>query len=402
MLTINRLKGFLFAFFIFVFSILHAQKGTVKWAADGNSYYRLEQGELFQYSMRGKMQRKVVSTQQLTPGGQGTPLKIDLFSFTPDGKKLLIYTNAQRVWRINTRGDYWILDLSTHQLRKLGNGRPAASLMFAKISPNGSNVAYVSENNIYVEDLASGQVKALTTNGKRKFFNGTFDWVYEEEFACRDGFRWSPDSKTVLYWQIDASDTRDYYMLNTTDSVYSRIVPVEYPKVGERPASCRLGVVDIANGLTTWLKIPGDPREHYIVRAEYIPGTSEILLQQLNRKQNQSVIFRANGVAGTASPIYSEKDDAWIDVYTPATSEYAYEVDFKHAFQWLNGGKEFLWESEKDGWRHAYRISVDGKKETLITLGNFDVISVKHIDDKGGYVYYLASPQTLHKNIYIE
>jgi dipeptidyl-peptidase-4 len=392
MLTTNRLKQlFLFAFFVLFTFNLHAQD-AIKWADDGNSYYGIKQGELYQYTMPGQVSRKLVSKEQLTPSGQNNPLDINFFSIAPDGKKLLIYTNAQRVWRINTRGDYWILDLSSNQLRKLGKDQPPASLMFAKISPDGSSVAYVSENNVYVENIATGHIKGLTNNGTLKFFNGTFDWVYEEEFACRDGIRWSPDSKAVLYWQIDARKTRDYYMINNTDSVYSRIIPVEYPKAGERPSSCRLGIADVANGQTTWLDIPGDPREHYVVRAEFIPGTFDILLQQLNRKQNKSVIFRANGSNGIASPIYSENDEAWIDVFTPASSENAYTVDFKHTFQWLNGGSEFLWESEKDGWRHAYRISTDGKKETLVTPGNFDIISIKHIDSQGGYLYYLASP----------
>lgn len=391
MLTTRRLKLFLFALFVFFFFNLHAQD-TVKWAADGISYYTQKNGELFQYTLPKNVSRKVITAAQLTPAGETHPLQIDLFSFFPDGKKLLIYTNAQRVWRINTRGDYWILDLSSNQLRKLGKTLPPASLMFAKISPNGLSAAYVSGNNVYVEDIATGNIKALTKDGSRKFFNGTFDWVYEEEFACRDGIRWSPDSKAVLYWQVDARDTRDYYMINNTDSVYSQIVPVEYPKAGERPSACRLGVVDIGNGKTTWLNISGDPREHYIVRAEFIPGTADILLQQLNRKQNKSVIYRGNGSTGNVSPVYSEEDEAWIDVFTPASAENGYNVDFKHTFQWLNGGKEFLWESEKDGWRHAYRIGTDGKKELLLTPGNFDILAIKHIDVNKGYLYYLASP----------
>src|SRR5690606_34305494 len=134
------------------------------------------------------------------------------------------------------------------------------------------------------------------------------------------------------------------------------------------------------------------PREHYIVRAEYVPNTNEILLQQLNRKQNVSTIYRANAQTGAASGIFREEDSAWVDVYTPSSAENSYAVDFRHTFNWLAGGKEFLWESEKDGWRHAYRISSDGKSETLVTPGNFDVISVRSIDEKGGYLYYLASP----------
>ncbi len=391
MLIISRLRSLLFVLFIFFICHLHAQD-TLKWAADGNSYYVLKQSELFEYKLADNISHKLVSSEQFTPLGETKPLDIASFSLTPDGKKLLLFTNTMRVWRINTRGDYWLFDLSSSQLQKLGKGRPDSSLMFAKVSPDGSSVTYVSENNVYVEDIASGSVKALTTDGIRKLFNGTFDWVYEEEFACRDGIRWSPDSKAVLYWQIDASDTRDFYMINYTDAIYSRIVPVEYPKAGEQPSACRLGVVDVSSGNTTWMKIPGDPREHYIVRAEFIPGTRDILLQQVNRRQNQSVIFRASSLTGNAFPIYSEQDDAWIDVFTPASSENAYDVDFKHTFQWLNSGTEFLWESERDGWRHAYRITTDGKRQTLVTPGNFDVISIKRIDGKGRFLYYLASP----------
>ena len=83
--------------------------------------------------------------------------------------------------------------------------------------------------------------------------NGTFDWVYEEEFFCRDGFRWGPDSKSIAYWQIDANKIRDYYMLNTTDSVYSKVIPVEYPKVGEPPSPARIGVVNITTAQTKWM-----------------------------------------------------------------------------------------------------------------------------------------------------
>lgn len=366
-------------------------QGT-KWAKDGGSYYRVEQNEIVQYVLPANERKVVISKQQLTPTGQSTPLKLSLYAYSEDQKKVLIFTNTKKVWRINTRGDYWVLNLADNSLKKLGGNRPASSLMFAKFSPDGTKVAYVSEYNVYVEDLASGSVKALTTNGTRKFINGTFDWVYEEEFACRDGIRWSNDSKSITFWQIDASATRDYYMINYTDSVYSKIIPVEYPKVGESPSACKLGVIDIASGKTTWLKVPGDPREHYIIRAEYVPGTNDILLQQLNRKQNESKLFRCNGVTGDATMIYQESDAAWVDVYTPATAEGSYALDFKFNFDWLSAGKEILWSSEKDGWRHLYRITIDGKKETLITKGDFDLIGLKSIDEKNGYVYFLASP----------
>lgn len=370
-------------------SSLYAQQRGIKWASDGNSYYTIEQNEIVQYSLPAIQKKVIITKQQLTPNGETNSLSVDWYSFSDDQSKLLVMTNSSRVWRINTRGDYWVLDLSTTKLKKLGGSMPQSSLMFAKFSPDGKSVAYVSEYNIYVEDIASGSIKQLTKGGNRKFIYGTFDWVYEEEFYCRDGIRWSPDSKSIAFWQIDARDTRDYYMINYTDSVYSKIVPVEYPKVGQNPSGCRVGLIDVSTTQTEWLNIPGDPRQHYIVRAEFIPGTRELILQQLNRKQNESKLYRYNPATKTATVIYSESDQAWIEV---PVFQNAYAVDFRHRMDWLSGGKEFLWTSEKDGWQHLYRITIDGKKQTLLTPGPLDVISLDNIDEKGGYVYYTASP----------
>ncbi len=173
------------------------------------------------------------------------PLSTRRFTFTPDEKGLLLFTNTQRVWRYETRGDYWFYSLASKKLRQLGKGLPEASLMFAKISPDGTKAAYVSRHNLYVEDLATGKTEQLTKDGTRKLINGTFDWAYEEEFGCRDGFRWSPDSKSIAYWQIDAKNIRDFLMINNTDSIYSFTVPVEYPKAGENPSACKVGVVNL-------------------------------------------------------------------------------------------------------------------------------------------------------------
>lgn len=369
-----------------------ASAQRVSWSPDGKAMYQVEKNELVSYALPGNERTVVISAQQLTPSGHKSPLKLDHYQFSADGKKALIYTNSQKVWRINTRGDYWVLDFASNSLKQVGKARPEASLMFAKFSSDATQVAYVSEHNIFVEEIATGKTSALTTDGNRKFINGTFDWVYEEEFACRDGIRWSPDNKMVAFWQIDARDTKDFYMIDNTDSIYSQVIPVEYPKVGQSPSACKVGVIEVATKKVTWMNVPGDPRQHYIVRMEFIPGTSNLLIQQLNRKQNESKLMVLNTTNGAATAMWSEKDDAWVDIYTPASAENAYEVDFKHNVEWLGGGKEILWTSEKDGWRHLYRLSVDGKKETLITPGNYDVIALKHIDEKKGYVYYLASP----------
>ncbi|HVU54954.1 MAG TPA: S9 family peptidase [Puia sp.] len=368
---------------------VEAQPGSsqLKWAKEGNSFYTVKNGNIIRIQLPGNEETTIASRMQLTPSGEGVPIQVKNFSFSEDGNKLLIFTNTKRVWRYNTRGDYWVYDLSTKTLKQVGKGRPASSLMFAKLCPDGSKVAYTSEHNVYVEDLSSGESKCLTsTNGTRKLINGTFDWVYEEELDCRDGFRWSPDGAHIAYWQIDANKIRDYLMLNTTDSIYPFVIPVEYPKVGEAPSPYKIGVVDIATGRTQWMKIPGDPQQTYLPRMEWASNSSELILQQLNRKQNDSKLFIGKIADGSTTQVYEEHDSAWIDC------KGAWQDGVIAGWDWLSGGKEFIWVSEKDGWRHIYRLSRDGKKETLVTKGNYDIITISRIDEKNNYIYFMASP----------
>ena len=380
-------KLFSICFIVWAVNVTAQPGQSSKWTPDGNGYYSAEQQQIVKFDLLTQQARVIISKDILTPKGSTTPLPVKDFSFTADQKKLLIFTNTKRVWRYETRGDYWVLDLTTKQLKKLGASLPEASLMFAKISPDGKMAAYVSKNNIYVEDLAGGKPKVLTsTNGTKKLINGTFDWVYEEEFDCRDGFRWSPDSKSIAYWQIDANTIRDFYMMNNTDSTYSFVVPVEYPKVGEAPSACRVGVVNVTTAKTTWMKVPGDSRQNYIPRMDWAGNANQLILQQLNRKQNHSKLMYANALTGAVSTFYEETDDAWVDISTHWADENP------AGWRWLKGGKEFVWISEKDGWRHLFRVSADGKKETLITKGNYDVISPEEIDEANGYVYFTASP----------
>ena len=375
---------------IFLFSIisvlLNAQ--PIKWAQDGNSYFQIERGEVIQIMLPSNERKTLLSKSDLTPQG-GNTLPVRSFSITPDGSQILIYTNTVKVWRLDTKGDYWVYNRKSKSLAKLGRSLPASSLMFAKISPDGLNAAYVSGNNLYVESLLNGSIKQLTKDGTRKLINGTFDWAYEEEFACRDGFQWSPDSKHISFWSIDANQIRDFYLINNTDSVYSQVIPVEYPTIGQTPSPAKIGVVDVVSGKTNWLTIPGDPRQHYLPRMEWLTA-SELFVQQLNRKQNESKIFSCNPETGESKVVFSEHDDAWIDIYTPW--ENVYGLEFRHKLTFINGGKEFLWLSEKDGWRHLYRISKDGLKETLITKGDFDLMDIRLVDEKNNYVYFLASP----------
>jgi dipeptidyl-peptidase-4 len=379
----------LFVFTLFVLAGIAQPPAGIHWNKAGDGYYEKENGGIVLYQLPGRAKTVVVEKSALVPAGKTDALSIRNFFFSADGSKVLIYTNTKKVWRYDTKGDYWVLNIASKQLRQVGQGLPASSLMFAKFSPDGSKIAYVSLYNIYVEDEASGKITQLTFDGTRKYINGTFDWAYEEEFDCRDGFRWSPDSKKIAFWNIDAHSTKDYLMIDNTDSIYPFVKPVEYPAAGEPPSPFKIGVVDVDGTKTTWMSIPTDAvLQSYVPRMEWAGNSNELIIQHLNRKQTESDVLLCNATTGESRSIYHEADpNGWIDIISAWDRNYRYG-----GWDWLNNGKEFIWATEKDGWRHLYRVGRDGKTEKLITTGNYDVMDVNAIDENSGYVYFTASP----------
>ena len=363
--------------------------GPARWL-DGDHYTTVERrsaadaqeqptvSSLIRHDARTGAPQVLVPAERLIPPGAKSPLSIDDYGWSPDGGRLLVYTNSQRVWRQNTRGDYWVLDLRSGALRKLGGNAKASTLMFAKFSPDGARVAYVRERNLYVEDLATGAITPLTRDGSEVIVNGTFDWVYEEELDLRDGFRWSPDSRWIAYWQLDSTGVGTFHLINDTDTLYPTLVPIPYPKVGTTNSAARVGIVSAGGGDTKWLDVPGDPRQHYIARMEWAANSDEVVLQQLNRLQNTNLVMLGDRRTGKARVVLTERDAAWVEV-----------VD---DLQWLDRGRAFTWVSERDGWRHVYVSARDGDEPRLVTPGAFDVVSLEQVDESGGWLYYIASP----------
>lgn len=308
--------------------------------------------------------------------GESRRLSIEDWDLAEDGARLLIFTNGKRVWRANSRGDYWVLDLSSRELRKLGGDAPPSTLMYARFSPDGQKVCYVRENNLFVQDLRGWHITALTTNGSKTLINGTFDWVYEEELFLRNGFRWSPDSMSIAYWQLDIEGVPEFHLVNNTDGLYSRVISIPYPKAGEQNAAARVGVVSVAGGRTLWMDIPGDPRQHLIARMEW--SGDDLAIQQFNRTQNTNRVLIADPKTGKVRTVLIETDQAW--------------VENDNEFRWIRDGKRFLWLSERDGWHHAYRVSRSGRKMFHVTRGDYDVMEIKAVDEKNGWLYFLASP----------
>ena len=369
--------------------------GPARWIRGGAAYTTLEDStakagakEIVEHDTATGKSTILISASQLTPPKAEKPLTIDDYRWNKDSSRLLVFTETRKVWRQNTRGDYWLLDRSSGTLKKLGGDAPASSLMFAKFSPDGARVAYVRGNNLYVEDLATGAIRALTSDGSDTLVNGASDWVYEEELNVRDGFRWSPDGRNIAFWQFDLTGVEQFAIINNTDTLYPKVTNIPYPKAGTKNPSVRAGVISVDGGAPRWIEVPGDPREHYIFQLDWATDSRDLAIGQLNRKQDQAVIFLADITSGAVKEIFRDQDDAWVDV--PGSGGPQKELN---GLNWLNGGKNFVWLSERDGWRHAYSVPRQGGKPALITSSSADVEGLYATDPESRWIYFSASPE---------
>jgi dipeptidyl-peptidase-4 len=365
--------------------------GPARWHSDGSGYATVDKSatitdeslaarDIVHYDAATGRREILVRAEGLIPAGETAPLKISSYSWSDDGGKLLIFTNSKRVWRYETRGDYWVYDLKAKTLRKLGSDAEPATLMFAAFSPNGRQVAYVCKNNLYVQSLDEGfTITPLTTDGSPTIINGTSDWVYEEEFYLRSAFRWSPDGEYIAYWQFDTSEVREFKLINYTDSLYPVVTSFAYPKVGETNSACHVGVVRSTGGPTRWFSPNADARNHYIPRMEWTKDSRHVIFQQLNRLQNKLQVIRGDITNSTIETLFTDQDAAWVDV-----------ADNK--WVWLDQGRSFLWISERDGWQRIYSVSCSDKKVTPLTPATSDAMSIAGVDEKLGCVYFIASP----------
>ncbi len=317
----------------------------------------------------------LVSASQLIPSGKSRPLEVEEYQWSSDRNLVLIFTNSRKVWRTNTRGDYYLLNRTSGTLRQLGADLPESSLMFAKFSPDGQNVAYHSQGDIYLESTVKGQVRKLTESTSSETINGTSDWVYEEEFDLKDGFRWSPDSKKIAYWQFDTAGVEEFTLINNTDSLYPTLKRFKHTKAGQTNSAVRVGVLDLGDGKTTWVAVDGDPRENYIARLRWMDPT-QLMLQRLNRDQNINSVLVVHSATGQPRTLFTDTDKAWVE-----TCDNIFDIE---------NGKRFTWVSEKDGWRHVFLVDAATGEMTCATPGNYDVIELLHADDQ--QMYFIASP----------
>lgn len=376
---------------------------TIRWLEDGSGFTVLEtvaayEGTELELDELGEdinpyreivfydpatLDRKVlVSLSQLTPDGAGQALAVDDYQWSDDKSKLLIFANSRKVWRQRSRGDYWILEFDSDRLWQLGGDVPEPSrMMFGKFSPDATKFAYVWGDNIYVQDLLSREIIALTSDASDTVINGRFDWAYEEEFGILDGFRWSPDSRRIAYWQLDTHAARDFLIINNTDELYPTISRIPYPKVGQENSAAKIGIADIDDQQTTWIDLPGIAKDMYVPRMDWTNNSDQVLIQQLNRKQDTNRVFYADADTGNIQEVFREQEETFIEAV----------IDPK----WLEDSDVFIWHSERSGWRHIYSVTRDGQTFTDLTPGEFDVVEFISVDELRGWLYFIASPENV-------
>ncbi len=344
---------------------------SIRWMPDDRYYSALEGGDLYRIDIRSGDRTLLLRRDDLIPSAGDGPIDIESYAFSSDGKKLLIFTNSQRVWRQNTKGEYFVWDFERERLQPVS--RQPGFQMFAKFSPDAALVGFVRDNNLFVTELATGTEQQLTNDGDENIINGTTDWVYEEELGLRDAFRFSPDGHRVAFWRLDQSAIPPFYLIDEMQ-LYPEVTPVRYPKAGTDNSTVRIGVVDLRTSETTWVDL-GPDADIYVAAMDFAGTADEVWLTRLNRHQNRLDLMLADTRTGTARVIMTDADSAWVDANEPI---------------WFDEGQRFLFRSERDGFYHLYVFSRDGNLLRTLTPEAWDVTAVLGVDDDRDVVYFMG------------
>ena len=375
------------------------------WLKDGRSYLDLREnaqgGTDIVRIDAATGQASVVADARAVVDERGERITIEELSLSDDESKALLFHSSVRVWRQNTRGVFHVLDFTTGKVtaiaRVTDRGAPAERAdtstepmlgknpsflappvrsglqMFAKFSPDGRQVAFVSDNDLFVTELAGGRTRRLTTDGSADIINGTTDWVYEEELDIRDAFRWSPDSRRIAYWRFDQSAVPAFPMVNEL-SLYPEVSVLRYPKAGQPNSRVRIGVMDVASARTTWLQT-GPDTGVYLARAEWA-GNDSVVVLRLPRRQNRVEALMLGAANGAGRTLFVDRDSAYVDVQD---------------ITWLAGDRQFLWLSDRSGWRQIFLFDRTGRQLRQLTQNGMDVLSIAGVDERRGEVYFIAA-----------
>lgn len=353
----------------------------LNWMNNGKSYSYTEFDTvtksmgIYVLDVKKNTSKQIVNGSQLKLKETDKPFPIFLYTWSPDEKQLLLTSSPpqrQYLSRLTPAGNFYLYDIPSRTFKQLTNVTDPQYNQ--KFSPDGSQLGYVRENNIYVMDLKSGKETQITSDGAEHIINGKFDWVYEEEFGISDGWRWSPDGKKIAFWRLDENRVPEYTMTEW-DSVHLKLVTMRYPKPGDPNSIVKIGVVDLSTLQTTWIDT-GTDDNIYLPRMQWAPEKNTLVVERMNREQNTLEVMYADVSTGKTKTFLTEKSDTWLDEPTEP--------------KFLNNGT-FIWTSDRDGYNHLYLYKNDGTLISQITKGQWEVDNFYGVNEKEKTVYFTSS-----------
>ena len=338
---------------------------------------RTMQIDLFDFATLKKV-TTLIDTKNHTVLADG----IDSYTFSPDEKSILIANNTNQIFRHSFTADYYLYDTTTKKVSKVFDFQ----VQEPTFSPDGKKIAFARNNNLYVFDIASKQITAITSDGKKNsVINGITDWVYEEEFAFVRAFDWSKDSKKVAYIRFDESQVPEFSMSMFKKDLYPTVETFKYPKAGEKNSEVSLHIYDIASKGTQKVNL-SQYADFYIARMQWTNEANVLSAQVLNRHQDNLDLLFIDGNSGATKVVLNEKDKAYIDV----TDNLTFLKD-----------NSFIWTSEKDGFNHIYLYDKTGKLKNQVTKGNWEVTNYYGFDEKNNTVFYQSVENgSINRDVY--
>lgn len=358
----------------------------VNWMKQGGFYTSLLPGKVVKYSIAtGEAVETLFEQEQVSVAGTSAKIKIEGYQLSADERKLLLTTEEEPIYRRSTKAEYYIYDLGTKALVKLSqNGKQ----QYASFSPDGTKVAFVRENNLYVTELATQTEIAITTDGKfNEIINGGADWVYEEEFSLSKAFAWSPDGQRIAFYRFDESAVPEYNM-QVWGPLYPKDYKFKYPKAGEANATIQIKVYELAAKKTTTLDVGPEP-DQYIPRIQWTHDPTLLAIRRMNRLQNRLDLLHVNVATGVSKVVLTEESDTYVDLL------------FTDDLTYLTNGEQFIHASERSGYKHLYLYNLDGTLDRQLTSGNWEVADFLGIDEATNIIYYTSTDVSpLERHLY--
>lgn len=351
---------------------------------DGEHYFQVKKDSinLYEYAT-GKYTSTLLFAKQLVPEGDTVPIPLGSPEFSADETKMMFTRDYEPIYRYSSKANYYVFDTKTGKTNIISK---AGKQRLATFSPDGSKVAFVRDNNIFITDLNSREEKQITFDGKmNEVINGATDWVYEEEFGFTQAFFWSPDGSGIAFYRFDESGVKEYHLTYYGD-LYPELYKYKYPKAGEANSLVTIHVYDLASGLTKTVDI-GAETDIYIPRIKWTNDPQTLALYRMNRHQSKLELLLADAATGTSHVIYTEVNKYYIDVNDNWT--------------FLKDNKHVLLTSEKDGFNHIYIYDLLGNPVRQVTTGNWEVVDLLGIDEAKGIIYFTSTESSpLNRDLY--